>query len=60
VIGSVPGKTTGLDRVAAAVAQITADHIELVELAIFPDYLIVVGWSSLAKVFAKPQFPAFA
>jgi len=51
--------TTILDKVAAVLSQIVSDHIEFVELTIFRDDLIdIAGWSSLANVFAKPQFAA--
>ena len=51
--------TTNLDQVTAVLSQIVSDHIELVELGIFHDFLLnFVDWSSLAKVFAKPQFAA--
>ena len=49
--------TTILDKVAAVLSQIVSDHIEFVELTIFRDDLNdIAGWSSLANVFAKPQF----
>jgi hypothetical protein len=49
---------TGLDHIAVVLSQIRSDHLELVELALLDRSIYDSDWSSLAGVFAKPQFTA--